>query len=58
MLSGTGHSLAVNVNVGNSGPLNLTRAHISDIAAQVQSELLRQARVNPGTGLQLSGRGT
>ncbi len=54
---GTGHSLAVNVSVGD-GTLNLTRAHISDIAAQVQAELLRQARTNPGTGLQLSGRGT
>ena len=53
---GTGHSLSIGVSVDGS-TLNLTRAHISDIAAKVQAELLKQARVNPGTGLQLSGKG-
>jgi hypothetical protein len=50
--------VTININAGSgSGGLNLTQADIKKIVAQVQAALLKQAKRNPKTGLQLQGKG-
>ena len=51
-------SVTVNVNVGGAGSsVNLTTAQISQITAQVQAALLKQAKRNRKTNLTLPGKG-
>ena len=51
-------SVTVNVNVGGAGSsVNLTTAQISQITAQVQAALLKQAKRNRKTNVTLPGKG-
>jgi hypothetical protein len=55
---GSQSHVSISVNVGSgSGGLDLTQAQIKSIVAQVQAALLKQAKRNPKTGLQLKGKG-
>jgi len=52
-----GTSININVNAGQSGTLNLTEAQIKALVAKIQAALLKQAKRNNKTGIQLSGKG-
>lgn len=49
--------VSITVNAKGGGGLNLTPADIKTLVAQVQAALLKQAKRNPRTGLQLQGKG-
>jgi hypothetical protein len=55
--SNTNVTINVNAGAGGAASLNLTQAQIKQIVAQVQAALLKQAKRNPKTGIQLSGKG-
>ena len=52
-----GTSININVNAGQGGTLNLTDAQIKALVAKIQAALLKQAKRNNKTGIQLSGKG-
>jgi hypothetical protein len=47
----------ININAGGGATLALTPAQIKQIVAQVQAALLKQAKRNNKTGLQLATKG-
>ena len=53
----TSNNVTVNINAGHGATLSLTEAQIKALVAKIQAELLKQAKRNPRTGLQLSGKG-
>jgi len=53
----TSNHVTVNINAGHGATLSLTEAQIKALVAKIQAELLKQAKRNPRTGLQLSGKG-
>ena len=53
-----GVSININVNAGQGGTLSLSDAQIKALVAKVQAALLKQAKRNNKTGLQLSGKGS
>jgi len=58
-LKASSANVTININAGSGGAagLNLTAAQIKQIVAQVQAALLKQAKRNPKTGIQLAGKG-
>jgi hypothetical protein len=52
-----GVNVNINVNAGQTGNLNLTDAQIKALVAKIQTALLKQAKRNNKTGLQLAGKG-
>ena len=55
--SNTNVSININAGAGGAAGLNLTQAQIKQIVAQVQAALLKQAKRNNKTGIQLAGKG-
>src|SRR5262249_40587729 len=53
----TSNNVSINISAGNGATLALTDAQIKQLVAKVQAELLKQAKRNPRTGLQLGGKG-
>ena len=56
-LKASSANVTININAGSGGAAGLTTAQIKQIVAQVQAALLKQAKRNPKTGIQLAGKG-
>jgi len=52
-----GVNISINVNAGQGGTLSLSEGQIKTLVAKVQAALLKQAKRNNKTGLQLGGKG-
>jgi hypothetical protein len=50
-------NVSISINAGPGATLSLSDAQIKQVVAKIQAALLKQAKRNPKTGLQLSGKG-
>jgi hypothetical protein len=53
----TQNHVSISINAGTGATLSLSDAQIKQVVARVQAALLKQAKRNSKTGLQLSGKG-
>ena len=53
----TSNNVSINISAGGGATLALSEAQIKQLVAKVQAALLKQAKRNPKTGLQLGGKG-
>ena len=53
----TSNNVSINISAGNGATLALTDAQIKQLVAKIQAALLKQAKRNPKTGIQLAGKG-
>ncbi len=53
----TSNNVSINISAGAGATLALSDAQIKQLVAKIQAALLKQAKRNPKTGLQLGGKG-
>jgi hypothetical protein len=53
----TSNNVTINISAGSGATIALSEAQVKQLVAKIQSELLKQAKRNNKTGIQLSGKG-